>query len=673
MSDTQRRAMTVTDLFRLTPASDARISPDGTRVAFVKTQMNEDKDEYLSNIWIVPVASGEPVQFTGGPKRDNSPRWSPDGRLLAFISERDDKKGQLYVMPVDGGEPKRLTDFKSAAGEPVWSPDCSSIALTVRCVPDEPDEKEKEKSKPARVITSLRYKSNGEGFIYDKRRHIFVVPVDLSANGVPEAKQVTDGDWDDGTPDWSPDGKQLVFASARHENRDYDQVVDIWVVPADGGEPRRVTPGRGPSGNPAWSPDGRLIAYTGNEYVLDMGRNSRIYVIATEGGEPRCLTEGLDRTCAPFMGNLGPLWSPDSRSLYFGAEDHGNVPVYRVAADGNGAPEPVVAGERQQTSLSIANDGTLAFCFTEPTEPAEVGVTDADGKNMRRLTDLNRALKDEVEFVRPERFQYDRAGCCLDGWVMKPAGYQAGRRYPALLNVHGGPATQYGTNFFDEFQVQAGAGYAVIFTNPRGSQGYGEEFTRAVRGDWGGGDYQDVMLGVDEAIKRYDFIDPERLGVLGGSYGGFMTSWTVGHTDRFQAACSERAVNNTYTLFGTSDIGSFFSETQAGVAPWEDMQWYIDHSPLTYAKHITTPLLILHSENDSRCPIEQGEELFTVLKKLRKEVLFVRFPDENHEMSRAGKPRHRRDRFGFILDWMNNHLQPERVAEREKEPAAATP
>ncbi|HEY7295144.1 MAG TPA: S9 family peptidase [Dehalococcoidia bacterium] len=661
MAATARRGMTPADLFRLTLTSDAQISPDGSRVAFVRTQLDEAQDRYLSTIWIVPAAGGEPRQFTTGSRRDTAPRWSPDGRWLAFLSDRPQpglksRRPQLYVMPADGGEPLRLTGLKGGAGEPVWSPDGTRLAFAARVEAEEPEEESggdpaDRPSKPARVIETLRYKANGEGFIYDRRRQIFVV----SREG-GEPRQLTEGDFDHGEPTWSPDGRQIAFAAARHEERDYDQVVDIWSVSADGGEPRRLTPGRGPSGNPAWSPDGRLIAYTGNEYALDMGRNARVYAVLAEGGEPRCLTENLDRTCSPFAGAIGPLWSADSRFIYFGVEDQGTVPVYRVPAAG-GEPERLIAGERQLTSLSLAEDGTLAYTATDPVNPADLFVHGAAGE--RRLTDLNRAFTDEVELVAPRRIRYERAGCALDCWVMPPAGYEPGRRYPALLNVHGGPATQYGYTFFDEFQVQAGAGYAVVFTNPRGSQGYGEEFTRAVRGDWGGGDYEDVMAGLDVALEQCDFIDPERLGVLGGSYGGFMTSWIVGHTDRFKAACSERAVNNVYTLFGTSDIGFFFSETQAGVQPWEDRQWFIDHSPLTYAPNIHTPLLILHSENDIRCPIEQGEELFVVLKKLRREVLFVRFPDENHEMSRSGRPRHRRDRFGFILDWMRTHLQPD--------------
>jgi dipeptidyl aminopeptidase/acylaminoacyl peptidase len=294
----------------------------------------------------------------------------------------------------------------------------------------------------------------------------------------------------------------------------------------------------------------------------------------------------------------------------------------------------------------------------DPVSPAEVFLCRADGTGEKQVTDLNRDWKAEVALSRPERFRYEREGYQLDGWVVKPCGFEPGKRYPALLNIHGGPHTQYGHNFFDEFQVYAGAGYVVLYINPRGSQGYGEGFTRAVIGDWGGGDFADVMAGLDEALRRYDCIDAERLGVMGGSYGGFLTSWTVGHTNRFQAACSERAVNNTYTLFGTSDIGHSFSEAQSGYLPWENLQWYIEHSPLTYAKDIATPLLIIHSENDLRCPIEQAEQLFVALKKQRKEVVLVRFPDEDHELSRSGKPRHRLERLRLILEWFAQYLQP---------------
>jgi dipeptidyl aminopeptidase/acylaminoacyl peptidase len=662
MANIARRPMTPQELTRIRFISDPQISPDGRRVAFVVSSLSDDKDRYLANIWMVDPAGGEPHRFTTGPKRDTKPRWSPDGTQLAFLSERDGyTKAQLYVMPAAGGEPTRLTNLSNGVMNHVWSPDGTRFALVSRVDgwQESDTEEDGRKSKPTRVITTLKYKANGEGFIYDRRPHIFVV----SADG-GEPQQLTDGDFADTDPAWSPDGTLLAFVSARHEDRDYDNASDVWLISAHGGEPRRLTDTAGPVLSPAFAPDGRTIAYLGHRYLNESGRNTRVFIMPVAGGRPTCLTATLDRTCAPFFANMPPQWSADGQWITFAVEDQGNIPIYRVRADGGAAPERIITGERQVTGLSASRDGRLlAFTATDPVSPAEVFTCEADGADERQLTELNRAWKVEVALSRPERWRYERDGHQFDCWVMRPFGFQAGTRYPALLNIHGGPHTQYGTNFFDEFQVYAGAGYVVIYLNPRGSQGYGEEFTRAVIGDWGGGDFADVMAGLDEALRRYDCIDPDRLGVLGGSYGGFLTSWTVGHTNRFKAACSERAVNNTYTLFGTSDIGHSFSESQSGYLPWENMQWYIDHSPLTYAKDIATPLLIIHSERDLRCPMEQAEQLFVVLKKQRKQVMFVRFPDEDHELSRAGKPQHRLERFRFVLDWFARYLQPACVSD----------
>jgi dipeptidyl aminopeptidase/acylaminoacyl peptidase len=655
MTEYRRRAMTPQDITRIQFISDPQISPDGQRVAFVVTLLSEDRDEYLSNIWMVPTTGGAARRFTTGTKRDTAPRWSPDGTRLAFLSEREAKqKAQLYVMPADGGEPVRLTDLANGVAHPVWSPDSTRLALVSRVGGwQEPeDEAERQKSKPARVISTLKYKFNGEGFIYDRRPHIFVVS---AAGGPPQ--QLTDGDYADADPAWLPDGSMLVFTSARHADRDYDNTADVWLVPATGGAPHRLTDTAGPVSAPVVAPDGRTVAFLGHRYPHDAGRNMRVFTVPVAGGAPRCLTPDLDRTCTPFFASIKPQWSPDGTWITFAVEDQGDVPIYRVRTLGDTAPARIITGERQITGLSHTPDGTrLAFTATDPVAPPEVFLCHADGTGEQQLTDLNRAWKAEVALSRPERLRYERAGYSLDGWIMKPYGYQPGQRYPALLNIHGGPHTQYGHNFFDEFQVYAGAGYAVIYTNPRGSQGYGEAFTRTVHGDWGGGDFADVMTGLDAVLRQCSFIDPERLGVMGGSYGGFLTSWIVGHTQRFKAACSERAVNNIATLFGTSDIGPSFLEAETLCLPWDNLQWYIEHSPLTYAQHITTPLLILHAEDDLRCMIEQAEQLFAALKRLRKEVLLVRFPDENHEMSRSGKPRHRLERYRYILDWFARYL-----------------
>ena len=656
MGETGLRAMTPQDLTRIRTASDPQIAPDGRRVAFVVTTLSAERDEYLSNIWLVDADGGEPRRFTTGPGRDSRPRWSPDGTRLAFVSSRQpEQKPQLYVMPADGGEPVRLTALAHGVDSLVWSPDSARLAFTARVggLQEPEDEAERRKSKPARVITTMKYKVNGEGFVYDRRRHVFVV----SADGCGQTCQLTDGDWDDGDLDWSPDGNSLVFASARHDDRDYDNAVDLWRVPADGGEPKRLTDVAGPLNAPAFSPDSARIAYLGSRYLNEAGRNVRVFTLPATGGRPTCLTADLDRACTSFFEALRPMWSPDGASLFVLVEDQGSLHVYRLDASDGAPPVCVIGGERQVTGATLSADGAqLVYTATDPTSPAEVWLCNADGSGERQLTALNLAWKQEVALSTPQRLRYRRDGFDLDCWVMKPYGLTPGQRYPALLNIHGGPHMSYGHNFFDEFQAYAGAGYAVIYTNPRGSQGYGEAFTRAVLGDWGGGDYLDCMAGLDAALSQCDFIDAERLGVLGGSYGGFLTSWIVGHTQRFKAACSERAVNNTYTLFGTSDIGHSFSEMESGYLPWENMQWYIDRSPLTYAKDIDTPLLIIHSEDDLRCLMEQAEQLFIALKKQRKDVCFIRFPDENHELSRSGSPRHRLERFGFILDWFQQYL-----------------
>jgi len=651
------RGMVPDDLTRIQFVTDPQVSPDGRRIAFVVTTLSEERDEYLSNVWIVDAERGAPRRFTAGPRRDVDPRWSPDGARLAFLSERAPKdKLQLYVMPADGGEPTKLTALEHGVSGAAWSPDGSRLAFVSPVGGQrEPDsEEEKRKSRPARVITLVKYRFNGEGFIYDRRPHVFVVATDGST-----PVQITDGDFIDADPTWAPDGDSIVFASARHAERDDDDASDLWRVAAKGGTPQRLTATVGPVMLPAFSPDGRSIAYLSRPAKNAYGRNVRLYVVPSDGaGDAACLTTALDRSCGAL--HVRPLWAPDGRSLVVAAEDRGDVGLWRLATSGSGAPARIVAGERVLNGYSASADGRLlAFAASTPVTPAEVFTCRADGREERGLTALNHAWIGQVSLSASERFRFTRAGHELDVWVMRPAGFVDGRRYPTLLSIHGGPHAQYGHNFFDEFQVYAGAGYAVVYANPRGSQGYGEAFTQAVIGDWGGGDYADVMAALDEALARHPFIDRERLGVLGGSYGGFLTSWTVGHTRRFKAACSERAVNCQYTMFGTSDIGHSFNVVElGGPMPWEDMARYIERSPLTYAKDIVTPLLILHSEEDLRCPIEQGEQLFVALKKLRREVRFIRFPGENHEMSRSGKPRHRLERFRHILEWFGGYLGP---------------
>jgi dipeptidyl aminopeptidase/acylaminoacyl peptidase len=643
------RGMIPEDVYELVGVSDPRVSPDGRLIAYVAQSIDRDALEYRSSIWLVATdGSSQPRQFTVGSKRDASPRWSPDGAHIAFTSTRDDKHAQLYVMPVAGGEPRKLTALQEDVAAPAWSPDGATIAFASRVNDPAYDEQDPKKRAPRR-FTRLQFKLDDVGWTGDRRQHLFTVAADGS-----EPVQLTTGDFEDADPCWSPDAKRIVFTSARDEDWDTSVARDLFEIDASGGEPRKLTPTDGVADLPSWSPDGTRIAYLQTPGLFDEPRHSQVAVLDLATGERRVLSESLDRNCAPFPIAREPIWQGDD--LLFLAEDAGNTPLYRVQADGSGKPELVLEGEHTLTGYDAAA-GVIADARTTPTELTELFVGD------RELTDVGAAFTSSRELVAPERFTATSAdGSEVEAWIIRPAGFTPGERYPTLLNIHGGPFAQYGNRFFDEFQVYAGAGYAVLYSNPRGSSGYAEAWGRAIRGPvsegpgWGTVDYEDLMAVVDEAERRFAFVDPERIGVMGGSYGGYMTSWMVGHTDRFRSACSERSCNNLILEGGSADLSWAFKDT-IGAHWFEAPDVYLKLSPSTYAPNITTPLLILHSENDLRCPVGHAEDLFTILRLLGREVELVRFPEESHELSRSGSPVHRVQRFEIILEWFDRHLK----------------
>ncbi len=677
------RPITIEDLYSFKFLSAPRISPDGNRVAYVVSEIDARKHAYRSAIWTTPSEGGEARRLTTEPSNASSPTWSPDGRWLTFLSDRPGvasraaaeeqrKLGkdqpQIWLLPTDGGEARQITSLPYGASTPVWSPDGQWLAFTASVGPLEEVQEDGKPLPKVHVIDRLWYRLDGAGYIYEKRSHIFLINI----NG-GEPVQITDGDWDDGDMTWSPDGTHLAFVSSREEDRWRTPLPDVYTLKIEqsrASELQCLTDGTLGCASPSWSPDGQTIAFLG-ALKRRSGGHVDLYTISANAVEdsPALLTQHFlgsfqdwtntdadakDEHLAPK-----PAWSPDGQTLYALASLRGATRVFAISIEGDDHNlSPLTPADAHVRDFSA--DGSakhIAALIGNPSRPPEIFTfSTASSDELQQLTSFNQELFSQLKVGEIEHMPYMGAeDWPMDGWILKPPDFDASQKYPLILQIHGGPHTQFGYGFFHEMQVQAANGYVVLFTNPRGSSGYGRDFSIAVRGVWGAVDSLDIMAGVDAVIAK-GYIDETRLGVTGGSYGGFMTNWLIGHHDRFKAAVTDRCVSNMASEFGSSDFGWEFGDDDLEGVPWEELDRFMERSPIKFVKDMHTPLLIIHSEQDLRCSIEQSEQLFTALKYLGREVLFVRFEGQSHGLSRGGHPHSRLERLRHGLKWFQTHL-----------------
>jgi dipeptidyl aminopeptidase/acylaminoacyl peptidase len=635
------RSVKPSDFVLYSMLSDPSPSPDGKRVAISSKRANLEDDSYDSNIQIVEVATGKTTQFTSG-KKDSDPRWSPDGRSILFTSRRDlkkDEKGNaLFVISSAGGEARRLRRGEEAVENPRWSPDSKWIYFLSFVAKKAKDD--------VKVIDRLTFWFNGLGFIYNKRKHLFRISV-----GGGEPEQLTSGSIDVSDFAVSNDGKSVAFLASTNDLKPY--VSDLFVV-GPAGKKRKLTKSAMTLNALAWSPDDKSIAVSGDVLPRGFASHSRIWTVDLKSGKVK-MAEEVDRDKANSLNSdarakaHGPVnieWTEDG--IYYPQADGGSVSLYLMKP--GEIPRLVVGGERSVEGYSI-NRGAVSFVAMDDTHLEEL--YHLKGKE-RRLTKLNDHVYREVRVLPPEHLSFKASdGESIEGWVLVP---RSRGKVPAVLYVHGGPKTAFGYAYMHEFQAFAGAGYAVVYLNPRGSDGYSEEFAD-IRGKYGTRDFQDLLEGLDYVLDKHPEIDGTRVAIAGGSYGGFMTNWAIGHTDRFKAAVSDRSIASWISFWGSSDIGPHFGDDQVGGDPWSHEEKLLTDSPLRYVPNIKTPLLLVHSMEDYRCWMAEGIQFFTALKRHRKEVELVLFPGENHDLSRVGKPKHRLSRLGHYIRWFDRHLK----------------
>ena len=692
-----RRSITDKDIFDFVWVANPQVSPDGSHVAFTRVIVDEKRTGYETSIFMVSSSGGEsPVRMTNG-KHDGQPCWSPDGKRLAFVRGGDkDETGkpgssQIALLPLAGGEARTVTDLPKGASSPVWSPDGRRIAFLSSTAPEDLEkaarkktsgqasktegkvegktEPETEHESDVHVISRAVYRSNDEGFLDPKHHpHIWVLDVPATFDELPKPLQLTSGDYNEREIRWTNDSARIYFLTTHIDEPYYETpTTDIHSIASTGGRAEKLATIPMGIGSLTLSPDGRRVAFHGavTQPVRSYTQPDLWVMDLTPNAQPRNLTADYDYdvgdavfgdNSAPRGGNGAALhWSPDGRSLYDIVAKQGRTPMIRVDAQ-SGAVSEITHGDQAVLDFSVTPDArSMVALISTPVMIGDLFSVAADGSETR-LTDFNRKLWSQLNLTAPDEINYKSFdGKNIQGWIQKPPDFDAHKKYPMILNIHGGPHAAYGWVFDHEFQWMAAKGYVVLYINPRGSTSYGQEFGNIIQYHYPGDDYRDLMIGVDELLKR-GYVDEKKLGVTGGSGGGVLTDWAVTQTDRFAAAVSQRDISNWTSWWYTADF-TLFQPRWFKAPPFEDPQDYASRSAITFVEKIHTPMLFVLGEADSRTPVESGgEQLFRALKYLKRPTAMVMFPRETHELSRSGEPWHRVERLDHIVGWFDKWL-----------------
>lgn len=682
MARQKKRYITAEDIYKIKTVEEPRWSPDGAQVAFVRLEMDKAGNQYKRTIWRWQAGWDEPRQFTNGGKLDFSPRYDPNGKRLAFLSNRKGNP-QIYLIRNDGGEAKKLTKAPNGVLAFSWSLDGKSIAYVSPMTkperkaedkgkfplppPEDTFEKkvrtmekahsERERHDP-RVYTGLPFKI-GTSFTPDRYNHIYILAMD--AEGA-KTRRLTDGEVDFGRPQWSPDGKTIWSWTSRRPTHDRYSKTDLVQINIKNGKVVKLNRKGHYGSSPKPSPDGKWIACITQLDKSSSGHLSRLTVLKPNGTGWRDLNLNIDRDVGTSRYISQFCWAGDGNGLYLTLDDEGETDLYYCDI-ATGSFVHLVKSDQAVFEFDANQEGEFAYAAATPERPADLYTTAPAGAFPQRRSDFNREFLEEVHIAQTEEIRYNAPdGTEIQGWIVKPPDFTPKEQWPLALNIHGGPHVMWrpsDPSLWLEWQLHAARGYVVFYCNPRGSDGYGEEFLQAIHANWGEADMHDILSGVDAVVEQ-GYIDTDRMAVTGGSYGGYMTAWIIGHDNRFAAAVSQRGVYQLMSFYGTTDIPRFI-EGEFDVMAFDDPDKMWKYSPFAYVRKMRTPLLIIHSDNDYRAPISDAEQMFTALKRLRRKVEFVRYPRDGHELSRSGEPKHRVDRLERMTAWFDKYCKPRKA------------